>query len=77
MTREAKDMKDAFYREARRASAAIDAALAEPIAQQVQRCSGERGAVVEIARDLREAAGNARAHIEYMLRGHGVREVRS
>lgn len=77
MTKEAKNLRDAFYEEARRASDAIDVALAAPIARQVQQPPGGHGAVVDMARDIREVAGLARARIECMLNGRSMREVRS
>lgn len=81
MTNEAKDLKDAFEKEARQASAAIDAALAAASTatptERRQQSSGERGAVAVIARDIADAAATMKTRIEVALRGRGVREVRS
>lgn len=78
MTNEARKLKDAFEKEVRKASEAIDAVMAAPPAEHRQRqTSGERGAVAEIARDIVAAATTMRTRIELAMRGRDVRGVRS
>ena len=78
MTSEAKDLKDAFEKEARRASEAIDAVMAASNTEsRQQQTSSERGAVAEMARDIVAAATTMRARIEVAINGRGVRGVRS